>query len=245
MPHPRHWRRVYGRLAAAATVASLGYFGFFYGIQLAEPAPAPATLARLARGLTWDLALFAAFAAHHSLMARARAKRWMARLLPSEFERATYVWAASLLLVATCWAWARLPGLLYATAPPWSFLGYGVQAGGLLLFGRAVSRLHLSEFVGLRQLREARLARPDQARRESLDEGGAYRWVRHPTYLGGLLMLWGVPVMTADRLVVAGLTTGYVLIAVSWEERSLEETHGDAYRTYASRVRWRILPGIY
>src|SRR3989337_215668 len=49
-----------------------------------------------------DLALFAAFALHHSVLARSGAKRWLMRRVPPHLERSLYVWVASLLFVAAC-----------------------------------------------------------------------------------------------------------------------------------------------
>jgi protein-S-isoprenylcysteine O-methyltransferase Ste14 len=72
-----------------------------------------------------------------------------------------------------------------------------------------------------------------------------YGWVRHPVYFGWVLFVFATPRMTTDRLVFATISTAYLAMAVPFEERSLVEAFGDRYRMYASRVRWKILPGIY
>jgi len=80
---------------------------------------------------------------------------------------------------------------------------------------------------------------------ESLQIVGPYRWVRHPLYSGWLLLTFGPAHMTGDRLLFAGISTLYLLIAMPFEERSLRKSFGAAYGEYARRVRYRIVPYVY
>ena len=63
-----------------------------------------------------------------------------------------------------------------------------------------------------------------------------YRYVRHPLYLGLLLSLWAVPLMTAGRLLFAAGLSVYILIGVAFEERDLLQLFGDSYRRYREQV---------
>ena len=47
------------------------------------------------------------------------------------------------------------------------------------------------------------------------------------------------------RLAFAALTSLYLVVAIPWEERSLEATFGAAYAAYKQTVRWKVVPGIY
>jgi hypothetical protein len=63
-----------------------------------------------------------------------------------------------------------------------------------------------------------------------------YRYVRHPLYVGLLLSLWSMPVMTAGRLLFALGLSVYVLIGVAFKERDLLAQFGEHYRPYRAEV---------
>ena len=71
---------------------------------------------------------------------------------------------------------------------------------------------------------------------------GPFAIVRHPIYLGWVLMVFATPVMTTSRLLFAVISTAYLIAAIPFEERSLLETHRDAYGAYQKQMRWRLIP---
>jgi protein-S-isoprenylcysteine O-methyltransferase Ste14 len=116
-----------------------------------------------------------------------------------------------------------------------------ILAAGLALTALGARRLAPLELAGIDQAR-GRRRRPGAAR---LVTAFPYTIVRHPIYLGWVLVVFGVPHMTWNRLLMALLSTTYLLVAIPWEERLLGREWGRAYEDYKRRVRWRIVPGVY
>ena len=139
--------------------------------------------------------LFVVFAAHHSVMARAGAKAWLARHVAPAYERTVYVWIASALLVLVTVAWQRVPGVVYVVPRPWAWGLVALQGLGVLLTVAAARVLSATDLAGIRQAHR----RPP---RTDVREVWPYTLVRHPLYLGWALTVLAAPTMTADRLVV-------------------------------------------
>jgi protein-S-isoprenylcysteine O-methyltransferase Ste14 len=74
---------------------------------------------------------------------------------------------------------------------------------------------------------------------------GPYRYMRHPIYLGWVLMVFGAPTMTMGRVLFATISAAYLVVAIPIEERSLVKEFGQSYRDYQRQVQWRLLPGIW
>src|SRR5262245_28760693 len=63
--------------------------------------------------LATNVVFFTIFAAHHSVFAREPVKRMVAQVVPDRLLRSTYVWIASLLLIAVCGFWRPIGGTIY------------------------------------------------------------------------------------------------------------------------------------
>ena len=220
-----------------AFVASLIYFAAQYLVGFDASAPADAGMLT---PVVIDVLLFSAFALHHSVFARSGFKAYVAGLIPPSLERSVYVWIASVMFLAVCAAWQPVPGALWATSGAAAWLLRGVQAVGGVLTLVAARHLDVFELSGIRQVREVA-----SERALKLDDRGPYGLVRHPIYLGWLLLVWPAPVMNGTRLVFAVISTLYLAVAIPFEERDLRKTFGEAYTRYARKVRYRMLPGVY
>lgn len=220
----------------AAFVASLLYFLYFYFVRLGWSGASGGWFQPLAMNVT----LFALFAIHHSVMPRRRMKAWFRSVAPAMLERSAYVWVASVLLVIVCVAWQDLPGMAYRFTGAWAWVLRVLQVAGIVLTIRASARLDVLDLAGIRQ---AQARHPRQL--VPLQLSGPYTLVRHPIYLGWVVMVFAAPDMTFNRLAFATISTLYLFIATPIEERSLEQAFGETYREYRRKVRWRIVPGIY
>jgi protein-S-isoprenylcysteine O-methyltransferase Ste14 len=227
--------RVLAWLGGAFFVASLAYTVYFYAVLLGDPQPAHAVT--LARATVLNTVLFGVFAAHHSVFAREAVKRWMARVIPPQMERSCYVWVASLLLVLVCMLWQLVAGTVYVAEGAVRWLFYALQLLGVHLTMRAAGFIDPFELAGIRQAQrqDAVVFRTD----------GPFGLVRHPIYLGWLLMTFATPTMTINRLLFAVISSAYLVVAIPWEERSLAAAFGDRYRAYQAIVRWRLIPGLW
>ena len=212
---------------------SLLSFVVVYEIRLRTPAPDDGSATRDAIA---NVVLFTVFALHHSIMARTGAKGWLTRIVPPDLERSVYVWIASVLFLAVCWMWRPLPGVIWQVRGPGLML-YIVQLFGVALTLRAAQIVGIWELAGVKQ--------PDPRKAIEFRADGPFAIVRHPIYLGWVLMVFATPTMTTSRMLFAVVSTLYLIAAIPFEERSLLETHRDAYSAYQKQMRWRLIPFIW
>jgi protein-S-isoprenylcysteine O-methyltransferase Ste14 len=182
-----------------------------------------------------DVGLLLLFAVPHSVMARTGFKRWLTTHVPQAVERSTYVLVASLCLAALMAFWYPInPTLWHVSAQPWrAVLVAGSLAGWGIVLASTVLIDHF-ELFGLRQV--LMRLREQQPSHHAFVTPALYRIVRHPLYLGFVIAFWVTPTMTVGHLLFAVATTGYILIAVQFEERDLIHTFGQQYRDYRARV---------
>lgn len=77
-------------------------------------------------------------------------------------------------------------------------------------------------------------------------DSGPYKIVRHPGYAGNLLPLPGIAMALSSVFAIIPMIAAIVIILIrtTLEDRTLrEELTG--YEEYASRVRYRLIPGVY
>jgi len=76
--------------------------------------------------------------------------------------------------------------------------------------------------------------------------GGPYRFVRHPGYAGSILYCLAMPVMLGSHwaLIPGVAVVGIIVLRTALEDRTLQrELPG--YTEYASRVGYRLVPGVW
>jgi protein-S-isoprenylcysteine O-methyltransferase Ste14 len=233
------FERVFVWLGGALFVGSLGLWVWWYVFHLSHSRPWGGW-----RPLGLDVVLFTVFAAHHSVFARDGVKARLAAI-PRRLIRSVYVWIASLLLIAVCLLWQTIGGDVYQVPTAGAIALALVQLVGLWFIAGAVARIDPLELAGIRSENASGAGSTAAARPSALQITGPYRWVRHPIYLGWILLVFGVAHMTGDRLAFAVVSSLYLIAAVPWEERSLRQSFGADYDRYTRQVRWRVLPYMY
>ena len=82
---------------------------------------------------------------------------------------------------------------------------------------------------------------------QTVVERGPYRWVRHPSYAGLILVLVGFGLALgnwASLAVVAIVPTAGIVVRIGVEERALLDGLGEQYRRFAAG-RPRLFPGVW
>ena len=187
-----------------------------------------------AEAVAVDVLLLGLFAVQHSAMARPAFKRWWTRLVPPHVERSTYVVASSLLLILLFWQWRPLPGVVWEAEQPVGAVLWGLFGLGWVLVLISTFLIDHFDLFGLRQV--ILYARGQPYTPPPFRTPALYRVVRHPIMLGFLIAFWAAPTMTWGHLLFAGMTTAYVVVGVSLEERDLRRAFGDTYEEYRRRV---------
>ena len=189
-----------------------------------------------------DAALLALFAVQHSVMARQGFKRWWTRIVPPSAERSTYVLASNVCLIVLIAAWYPITDDIWlVTAQPWRTVLIVTGLAGWVIALLSTLLIDHFDLFGLRQV-FARLRRRRLAE-HPFTTPFFYRVVRHPLYLGFLIAFWTTPRMTLGHLLFTVITTGYIVLAVRFEERDLTRVFGEQYLDYRRRVPM-LFPGL-
>lgn len=225
---------LYGVLCYAVFFAVFLYaIGFIGNLWVPKSMDSPAEVPFL-EALLIDLGLLGLFAVQHSVMARPAFKRWWTRTIPEPAERSTYVLFSSLALIALFWWWQPMGGIVWeVSSSAGTSLMYTIYAAGWVLLLYCTFLIDHFDLFGLRQVWlywRGRAYTPVPFRTPWL-----YRQVRHPLYVGWLMIFWATPVMTVAHLVFAVMTTAYILVAIQLEERDLIASHPE-YADYRRRV---------
>ncbi|HVZ98740.1 MAG TPA: isoprenylcysteine carboxylmethyltransferase family protein [Caulobacterales bacterium] len=219
---------------------------FLYAIGFVDNLGTPTALdgppaQPLIAALAIDLGLLAVFALQHSGMARPAFKRWWTRAVPEAAERSTYVLVSSLAMIALFLAWQPIGGTVWNVRDDGARVAiYAVYFAGWAVLLYATFLIDHFDLFGLKQVWRAIAGKAYQT--PQFRTPGLYKIVRHPLYVGWLMIFWATPEMTVAHLVFAVGTTGYILIAIQLEERDLVALHGEKYVDYRRKTPM-LVPG--
>ncbi|MCA2322312.1 isoprenylcysteine carboxylmethyltransferase family protein [Mycobacterium intracellulare] len=123
----------------------------------------------------------------------------------------------------------------WSSVPVWlSLLGDLLVATGL---GIAMLVIVQNSYAGATVTVEA-----DQ----TLVSGGLYRFVRHPMYVGNVIMMIGIPLALDSYWGLLFVIPGTIVLALRmFDEEKLLFDELPGYREYAERVRYRLVPYLW
>lgn len=226
---------VFGVVSYAIFFATFCYAAGFVGDFLVPKSIDSTPTDPLGVALAVNAGLLGLFAVQHSVMARPAFKRWLTRFIPAGAERSTYVLMSSLALILLFWQWRPMGGVIWTVDHPvLAGLLHGGFAFGWLLVLVTTFLINHFDLFGLRQ--SWLYFRGLPYRPLQFVTPGPYKLIRHPLYLGWFCAFWFTPTMTVAHLLFALATTGYILVAIQFEERDLVDVHGAKYEEYRQRT---------
>ncbi len=231
------------------TLCYLSFLGIFlYAIGFLGNIGVPTTIDGTPQMGFWpalgiNTLLLGIFAVQHSLMARQGFKRWWTQYVPKPIERSTYVLFTNIALGLMFYFWQPMGGAVWQVQESWGQgLLYGVYALGWGIVFISTLLINHFDLFGMRQV--WLYLRGQEYTPLKFKTPALYDRVRHPLYVGWLLVFWGTPTMTSAHLVFAIMTTVYILMAIQWEEKDLVSAHGKAYEDYRRRVPM-LIPSLF
>jgi protein-S-isoprenylcysteine O-methyltransferase Ste14 len=183
------------------------------------------------KSFLYILLAVAIYSVVHSFLASLWMKEQARRLFGAEADRAYrlfYNGFAIVSLVPVMLMLAFMPDdTLYVIPFPFTILTFSIQALAGVALAVGIWQTGVWSFLGLQQFLE-----PPKKGPKRLVVHGLYRWVRHPLYTAGLVLIWLTPVMTVNVLALDLGITIYLILGAFVEERKLLKEYGPAYEEY-------------
>ncbi len=177
------------------------------------------------------LGYFALHSALASLVVKRRVAADWPNLMP--YYRLMFNMLASLLILPILWLTYHDPEpMLWRWQGIAAWLANGLALAAIFGFWLSLKSYDMQEFLGLRQLQLHVRKVEDQ---EHFHLSPFHRFVRHPWYFFGLVLIWTRD-MSVTTLLSSVFITLYFLVGSWLEEKKLLVYHGDIYRRYMARV---------
>ncbi|HMQ33981.1 MAG TPA: hypothetical protein PKD53_24830 [Chloroflexaceae bacterium] len=187
----------------------------------------------------------------HSLMAWSGTKALARRIFGARYDPGLYrffytVKSFATALLGLVWFLRQPDRELYRLRWPWSLLGRAVQLAGIAVLLDVVRVVGPFRMLGVRQAVAALLGReppatpvaqgPPLAADGTMDARGLFRRIRHPDNLPAVLLFFGFPRMTYNRLALAVTTLVYAVLGSLHEDARLRAAYGEAFARYERAV---------
>ncbi|MFA7429301.1 MAG: isoprenylcysteine carboxylmethyltransferase family protein [Rhodospirillaceae bacterium] len=177
-------------------------------------------------GLAW-----LSFGAGHSLLAGVRGRDWLVRRFGRAHRLVFNAIATVHILAVAGVGWALLgDSPPFALPEPMTWAMHGLAGAGVVAFVLFLRSYDSGRLLGTAQMRG--WGDDDD---EPLRLSGPHRWVRHPLYVAGFMILWG-RAHDPFGLATALWGSAYLIVGTVFEERKLLARFGAAYAEYRRTV---------
>lgn len=181
------------------------------------------------------------FGASALILARVNPAIYRAR---SRFQPGTERWDLVLLWLMLPAMLAEIPlAALDAGRMSWSAVPPSIVIVGYVLLGAGGALTAWAQAVNRFFEPGVRLQRE---RGQHVVSSGPYAIVRHPGYIGALMIFAGIALALGSwwALIPAAWASALLILRTSWED-ALLQAGLDGYADYARRVRFRLVPGLW
>ncbi len=163
------------------------------------------------------------------------------RVAPVQHEQKGWDKVVSVILVLTSIPYLLLPGLDHRFG--WTHVPLGIEVAA---FAGILPCLGLLFWVMRENTFLSRVVKIDRARGHKVVTTGPYRYVRHPMYVGALVLYACMPLALGSfaGLVPAALLSTLIVVRTSLEDRTLH-AELEGYVEYARQTRYRLIPGVW
>ncbi|MBN3277879.1 NRM protein, partial [Polyodon spathula] len=175
--------------------------------------------------LAVDLALLLLFAVQHSLLAAEPVKKRLQAVF-GVLQRGFYVFTTALALQVLIRYWQPVrdaPFLWNSSTAPWStwlpLLCFIIHFLCWLIIFSIILIFDYAELMGIKQVYYHCLGLGDPLSMKSPRAQRLYSHLRHPVYLEVCVVLWAVPCLSLDRLLLSGVLTLYLTCGHSLDTR--------------------------
>lgn len=186
------------------------------------------------------MALWLAYCILHSVFANAAIKFSIQKVMGSSFKfyRPVYSFFSLVTLVFLLWFQFSIQSLLLFKSIIYLYVGAiltGLTGLGIMII--CISK-YFYELSGLQTIQHSQA-------KNTLQQSGLHKYVRHPLYFGTLLFVWSLFFVfpSLSNLIAAIIITLYTLLGISLEEKKLMLEYGDSYINYAKKVPM-LIPGL-
>lgn len=187
-----------------------------------------------------NASLLLLFALQHTVIAGPAFKAWWIRTIPTELKRSSFVLLSSLCLLLLMRQWQPVGGTVWSVEDKAArgMLHIAYLTGWSIVFISTFLINHFDLF-GLRQVWLYFTGKPYALLPFRTPD--LYRLVRHPLYMGFLVVSWAAPVMTITHLLFAILTTLYIVTTIRIERKEQAAHSSQKYINHKESIQMGML----